>query len=127
MKRKPLLLLAVGVLALGLVVAGLWPVPANPSVPVTPGVNRENFLRLHAGMSEADAEAVLGKRAWLAVEGFSRDTGWFGEHCDIFLDFNDPYGDGAVSGELRTDDGQVLSLRPQPPAFWDQLRRLLPW
>ena len=62
-RRKRLLLWA----GLMVVLAGVGLYGARQSVTSAPGVNPENFSRLHFGMTEADVERILGERGELSA------------------------------------------------------------
>jgi hypothetical protein len=104
LKRSLPLLLAVGVLAC-LALPGLrllWP---------RPGVTPDNFKRLRQGMTREHVEAILGRPG--REEG--PDTVWEGDRCRVSVQFVDI--NYAWAGQLETDDGQVLSLPPEPAPF----------
>jgi hypothetical protein len=124
-KRKLLLLLAVGLLALGLVASVAVPWLLAPRA----GVTADRFRKLELGLTEEEVEAVLGAPAESST-GFCLDGGqdvtvkyWRGERCWVTVSFSG----GVFEGELQTDDGRVwfLSSRRPEPTFWERLSRLL--
>jgi hypothetical protein len=96
--------------------------------PPKPGVTPENFRRLYKGVSEPEAEAVLGGPGKVAGHmTFQHGTAWEGEHCRVCIWFSELRpGWSAETGTLKTDDGQTIDL-PSQPSLGDQARRLVPW
>jgi hypothetical protein len=115
------MLLAFGLLiGLGLVALVVWRLQ-----PPRSGVTEANFRRLHAGMSEAQVEAILGPTEVPVMCNTGDMTyAWQGEHCSACIAF---FASGSCDGTLRTDDGRVMTIPPEPAPFLDQLRRLLAW
>jgi hypothetical protein len=107
-RRKGLQVLLVVGLGAAAVAAVLW-----FSRPV-PGVTRGNFQRLHGGMTERQAEAILGSagdREFGIGPGVYKT--WQGEGFRIVLEFSDLAEDAKVThGWLLADDGQVLGMQP---------------
>jgi hypothetical protein len=121
MRKK--LVLVLGVVALLGLAAPLW----GRLQPPRPGVTEANFHRLHRGIIQREAEAILGGAGEPGPQvpsGYSRC--WEGEHCDVCLEFSDclPI---ASAGQLRTEEGRVEPLPAKPTPFWDQVRSMLPW
>jgi hypothetical protein len=121
MRKKLVLVLSVAAL-LGLTALLWWGLQ-----PPRLGVTEANFHRLHRGIIQRKAEAILGgpgEPGPQVPSGYSRC--WQGEHCDVCLEFSDclPIASG---GRLRTEDGRVEILPPKPTPFWDQVRSRLRW
>ncbi len=83
------------------------------ATPTKPGVTRANFLRLHEGMSEAQVEAILGRKAD-EVMGVTngRVAFWSGPegHIDISFSY------GACEGNFREGSFRER-LAPRPHGF----------
>jgi hypothetical protein len=114
--RKRLLWIGGLLCLVALAVAG-W--VAWDRLTLRPGVTPENFKRLYGGMTEKEAEAILGRppdTRW-------RDSGrhwdsWSGEEIEITLAVTEYAGPGEswVSfGEMTRSDGSVQTYRGEPP------------
>jgi hypothetical protein len=115
-KRLLRVLLALVVLPLILGAVGVCLLLSEPE-PVS-----DKFLRLHAGMTESQAEAVLGPPYHRGPRG---TLSWNRGGCEIELQAVE---DRIVSGWCVDEDGTALLLgtQPQPRPFWERLRRRLP-
>ena len=99
---------------------------------VTPGVTPENFKRLYAGMSEREAEAILGRptdgKIYKTGNHYSiwRENGMFviQRVSDIcFLEDDQP---DLIEGQIHLPDGTMIELRePQKESTSDQFRQWL--
>jgi hypothetical protein len=114
-----------------LVFLGLLGLAAVPRLlPPKPGVTLENFRRLHRGMTKEEVDVLLGGPGEVTgfVNNMARTRYWYGDHCRVSIRSSSFVTLDAASGEIRTDDGQLLSrLAPEPTSFWERLRRELPW
>ncbi len=128
-------LLWIGGLVLGLVVLGLVVVVIDR--PPKPGVTPANFQRLHEGMSEKEAEAILGRPADFESIGIDSLTHtWVEGGVTIILEVSErwvvfskpPKTDGPFlgSGRIHLPDGSSLTLDENPrESTLDQFRRWL--
>jgi hypothetical protein len=89
-----------------------------------PGVTRENFLRLRAGMRLAEVEATLGGRG-SPIDGHGPEWScvWQRETTEIVLRFD---GQRRLVDGVAIGEGWTESF-PSNEGFLDRLRRLLPW
>jgi hypothetical protein len=121
--RKKLLLGGGLVVALVAIVLFRWAVLHRPS----PGVTRENFLRLHKGMREEDIEAILGPpthshtpvNACLLLLSADNCNIWTGDEAGVIIYFPDEGGEEAVGGVLTGRFGAYemgLREKPESPA-----------
>jgi hypothetical protein len=99
-----------------------------------PGVTPENFKRLHKGMTEQEAEAILGRKADGHLDGGGRghNVSWWHEgECHLGL-WSPPFGlqspSSVMDGHMVLPDGSTLPLR-EKPGNWplDKLRAWLGW
>jgi hypothetical protein len=123
MRRR--FLLVVGLFACLFCGASLY-VMWQPSY--TPGVTPENFRRLHKGMTRDEVQAILGGPGSFQQRGTdSFGEKWHGEHCCIFLWFQDWAEVTVDSGSMTTQDGSRVYMAEDraDPRFWAFIRRIL--
>ena len=128
MRRGPLLLgaVALGMLGLAAFALSLW--LTTPS----PGVTLENFRRIHVGMSQERAEAMLGRPAegvWDGIPSLCPPTHvWVEGELYVYLDICE---DGQVVGGVAfagAGDGAKQEVPLSVSENWlDCLRRWLRW
>jgi hypothetical protein len=118
MRSRRLLVGALALLGLagGLVVCLTYP---------RPGVTRANFYRLRAGITEQEAEAILGRPG--AVDGESYrccSKAWKEGDLFVILEFLDGH---LRRGEMEDGDTGQETVPRASNSLLDRLRRLLPW
>jgi hypothetical protein len=94
-----------------------------------PGVTPENFNRLCVGMPQADAEAILGRKAdWGARTTDNVYLEWREGDDEIHLFITYLYGDGPTlsQGQMRLADGTTMNIHPEAANYyvWRALDRL---
>jgi hypothetical protein len=82
----------------------------------------ETFQRLHKGMTEEQAEAIIGRPANFRF-GFTlrQCKVWYGDGWSVCICFSDLMGGGADEGHFQAGDGTKLPLRERP--FWFKWRK----
>src|SRR5579864_6841898 len=110
--RRRLLVLGLAGLPVGAAGLAVALVALRPE----PGVTPENFRRLRIGMSEKEAEAILGGPGARQIYGVMRPTKtWTGDGCVIWLAFNSSDRDSVIGrGDLESDDGSFEELPWEP-------------
>jgi len=133
--RRCRLLLGAGTLALLGLVGYLLLLQASLIPPLRPGVTHENFRRLHAGMTEDEAAAILGCPGGEAIRvggGLTSRKWGDGKLLSVVLYLNES---GRVQAGFLTEQttvgnvtsAYVVPLDLPPPGILDRLRRLLHW
>jgi hypothetical protein len=119
--RRRRLLLGAGALAwLGLA-GGLVVWLTHPQ----PGVTRANFYRLRVGMTEQEAEAILGRPETVDGESYRCcNKGWKEGDLFILLEFLDGH---LRRGEMEAGDTWQETVPGEGNGLFDRLRRLLGW
>jgi hypothetical protein len=133
--HRRLFLLGVGALALLGLFGYLLLSQASLAPPLRPGVTKENFRNLHAGMTADDAAAILGcpgGEAILVGGGQTHRTWSDGKSLSVVLYFNQ--SGRVLTGWLteqvsmgKVTSSYVVPLDLPPPGILDRLRRLLHW
>jgi len=83
--------------ALLIVLILVMPVPAAPALPFKSKVTRQNYERIHNGMTKAQVEKILGKPAEMKSERGLQDLGefdsWIYWHrgAMVMIDFSNGY------------------------------------
>ena len=89
MHERPVRMTTVARLALLIVLILVMPVPAAPALPFKSKVTRQNYERIHNGMTKAQVEKILGKPAEMKNEMGLQDLGefdsWIYWHGEIMV------------------------------------------
>jgi hypothetical protein len=91
-------------LSLLIVLISFMPVPAAPALPFKSKVTRQNYERIHNGMTKAQVEKILGKPAEMKNEMGLQDLGefdsWIYWHGEIMVMIG--FSNGHVSDKSWT-------------------------
>jgi hypothetical protein len=99
--------------------------PQERPVPVG-GVTRENFLRLHEGLTREQVEEIMGgpPKACYQSSG-THSLVWHGQGINVSIDYA---GDkGAIGGLAHCSDGTEIELqrKPKVESWWTIILRKL--